>query len=414
MSRRLLLLGINYEPELTGIALNTTWWSEALSELGWEVDVVTGIPHYPTWRPAPVARKRHHGTVSVSHRRHYVPRRQSAVHRGLYEATWVASALPELRRGRYDAILGVVPALGGAVLAAAASRRYRAPYALVFQDLMGRAAVSSGIPGGGNVAGPVRSLELTLARRAAGIAIVAEGFRDYFLSGNVDPARIHRVRNPARISPINEPRDVVRERLGWRDDEFIVLHSGSMGYKQGLETVIAAAEQAREDTHLRFVFQGDGNRSDDLKSRVAAARLTNVEFLPLAAEDEYGSILAAADALLLNQRGSVLNMSLPAKLASYFAAGVPVVAAVADEDETASEIERAQAGLRVRPDDPDALLGVIAELRGDPARARSLGEAGVRFAANELQADAVVDMVSGFLESVFPEAISARVGTPTP
>jgi colanic acid biosynthesis glycosyl transferase WcaI len=414
MTRRLLLLGINYEPEPTGTALPTTWWSESISELGWGVDVVTGIPHYPAWRPAPVEPRRYHGPIRVSHRRHYVPRRQSAVHRGVYEATWVASALPELRRGRYDAVLGVVPALGGALLAAAASHRHRAPFALVFQDLMGRAADLSGMPGARSVAGPVRTVELALARRAAGIAIIAEGFRDYFVAGGVDPARIHRVRNPARISPINVPREVMRKQLRWGDGDFVVLHSGSIGYKQGLETVVAAAELARADRTLRFAFQGDGNQRDELEARVAAARLQNVEFLPLARDDEFGSILAAADALLLNQRGSILNMSLPAKLATYFAAGVPVIAAVAEDDETAGELRRAEAGILVRPDDPRALLAGVGELRRDHARARSLGQSGARFAATHLDAGSVVSLVDSFLDSVFPtpahEAVSGGVG----
>lgn len=410
MTQRLLLLGINYEPEPTGTALNTTWWSESIADLGWEVHVVTGIPHYPSWRPAPVAGHAYHGPIRVSHRRHYVPRRQSALRRGVYEATWVASALPELRRGRYDGVLGVVPALGGAALAAVAARRYGARYALLFQDLMGRAADLSGMPGAGSVAGPVRSLELALARRASGIAIVADGFRDYFVAGGVDPARIHRVRNPARISAITEARPSVRTRLGWHDEDFVVLHSGSMGYKQGLETVVAAAEIARGDAQLRFAFQGDGNQREALTKWVCEHGLPNVDFLPLARDDEYGSILAAADALLLNQRGSVLNMSMPAKLASYFAAGVPVIAAVADDDETAAEVRSAGAGIVVRPDDPHALLEGVTRLRADPESARSLGASGLRFAATRLDEDAVVGLVKSFLDSVFPVIAPTSVG----
>lgn len=401
MTRRLLLLGINYEPEPTGTALNTTWWSESAAALGWDVSVVAGVPHYPMWRPEPVVRRRNHGPIRVTHRRHYVPRRQSAVRRGIYEASWVVSALPELRGGRYDAALGVVPSLGGAVLAAAAARRYRIPYAVLFQDLMGRAADLSGMPGADRVAAPVSRLELALARKASGIAIVADGFAEYFVAGGVDPHRIHRVRNPARLPAIDEPREAVRARLDWGADDFVVLHSGSMGFKQGLETVVEAAALAREDHGVRFVLQGDGNQREELEESVRAAGLRNVDFLPLAGEREYGNVLAAADALLLNQRGSVLNMSMPAKLASYFAAGVPVVAAVAAGDETAAEIEKANAGLVVRPDDPGALIAAIATLRGDRAAAAQMGEAGRRFATSELDSDSVVGLVESFLSSVF-------------
>jgi glycosyltransferase involved in cell wall biosynthesis len=95
-------------------------------------------------------------------------------------------------------------------------------------------------------------------------------------------------------------------------------------------------------------------------------------------------------------------MSMPAKLASYFAAGVPVLAAVAQTDEVAAEVERAEAGIVVQPDDPVALLDGIAALRSDPARARELGAAGARFASTKLDGPAVHELVEGFLESVFP------------
>lgn len=407
MSRKLLIFGINYAPEPTGTALNTTWWSESVAGIGWETSVVTGVPHYPSWRRGQVSPRHWHGPVHVAHHRHYVPRRQSALKRGAYETTWVLSSLPELARDRADAVLGVVPSLGGAALASVAAARFRVPYALLFQDLMGRAAGLSGMPGAGRVAGAVRAIELALARRAAGIAIVADGFRPYFVDGGVAEERIHRVRNPARLPAVNQPRERVRQRMGWSNDQVVVLHSGSIGYKQGLETVIQAAAMAAAGSGLLFVFQGDGNQRDALEAQVDQRGLQNVQFLPLASEEELGGVLAAADALLLNQRGSVLNMSLPAKLASYFAAGVPVLAAVSSNDDTAAEIERAGAGIVVRPDDPAALLAGIAELRSDPARAHELGRSGARFAHTELDAIAVVGLIERFLETVFPAPQSA-------
>ena len=55
-------------------------------------------------------------------------------------------------------------------------------------------------------------------------------------------------------------------------------------------------------------------------------------------------MLAAADVLAVTQRASVLDMSVPSKLTSYFAAGRPVVASVAAEGGTAQEVRRSGAG----------------------------------------------------------------------
>ena len=49
---RVLIVGINYSPELTGIGPYTAGLAEHLAARGDEVTVITGLPHYPDWRIA--------------------------------------------------------------------------------------------------------------------------------------------------------------------------------------------------------------------------------------------------------------------------------------------------------------------------------------------------------------------------
>ncbi|MBP1819424.1 glycosyltransferase [Mycobacterium sp. OAE908] len=404
MKPKLLTFGISYAPEPISTGVNTTWQAEALTELGWDVTVVTGIPHYPWWEARPAPPMPPDYPVQVIRRRHHVPPRQSVGQRLLYESSWVASSLPVLTaRREVDLVMGIVPNLGGAALAAAAAARYRVPYVLLIQDIVGRAAERSGISGAGRVAGSVAKVETWLARRASAVAVVADGFRDYFVQGGVDPARIHRVRNPARLQPPTEDRASVRRRMNWAADDFIVLHSGAISYKQGLEGLLRTADHARDQTNLRFILQGEGSMRAELETMAQQLQLPNVTFAPLAPEEEYSSILAAADALLLYQRPTVRNMSFPAKLGSYFAAGVPVIAAVDEEDETATEIRGANAGIVVAPDDPQALLSAIDALRRNPEKAACLGAAGQTYADQKLSPDAAIQRINSVLQQALSD-----------
>jgi colanic acid biosynthesis glycosyl transferase WcaI len=381
----LLVFGINYEPEPTGIAVITTWLTRSLAERGWDVTMITGMPHYPAWRRQPAPRRTHNGAVAVRRHLHYVPARQSALRRAAYELTWTATAAQSLLpRRRPDLVLGIVPSLGGGVLARLASIRYGVPYALLFQDVMGRAAEQTGVPGSRRVAGLVATVETAVAREATGIAVVADGFSGYFREAGIPATRIHRVRNPARLGSPTKSREAVRTQLGWKTGEFVVLHSGSMGYKQGLESVIEAAAVARDDRRLRFVLQGEGNQKAALQALATKRELPNVSFLPLAPVEELPNILSAADALLLSQRPSIRNMSLPSKLSSYFLAGVPTVATIASDDEAAREIENAGAGVIVEPGNPDRLVEVLAALRADPRRAQEFSASARTFAEQHL------------------------------
>ena len=75
---KITIVGINYFPEVTGIAPYTTGMAEGLAAYGHEVNVVTGLPHYPEWRIYDGYRSQRSyreaiNGVTVDRLRHYVP-----------------------------------------------------------------------------------------------------------------------------------------------------------------------------------------------------------------------------------------------------------------------------------------------------------------------------------------------------
>lgn len=408
------LIGMNYAPEVTGVAINTVDWANQLTERGHEVTVLTCMPHYPEWR----VQDRYRGHLrleetidSVRVRRFnlYVPTRQSVFSRSLYELSFLANAALTTVRPRPDAFVGIVPSLGGGWLARFHARRAAAPFGIVFADLLGKAAEQSGVPGSSRVAGPVARIELRIARSAARVGIIAEGFRSYLERGGVESDLIDRVvnRNRANDQAPTESRQSTRQRMGWRDDEFVLLHAGNLGYKQALENALQAAALARRPGVMRLVLLGDGNQRRQLTRLADKLRLSNVNFLPLASSADFTNLISAADALLVNQRGSVTDMSLPGKVTAYFAAGVPIVAAVAPQSETANEVRRAGAGLLVPPGHPRELLNAIERLVNEPETYRRLAEAGPRYVRDYLD-NAKTASIVGFVESLLHGAPGNR------
>jgi glycosyltransferase involved in cell wall biosynthesis len=394
---RILIVGINYSPEETGIAPYTAGLAEHLAERGHSVVALTGLPSYPQWRVHDGYRrllwKRESiNGVDVRRRWHYVPGRQSAIHRGLYEGTFLLTGLSMIALPRPDAVVGVVPSLSGGVLARLAGRRFRVPYGLIFQDLVGQAAKQSGVGGGGRVARAVRATEGWAARGAAAVGIIAEGFRPYLESLGVDAKRIYRVRNWTHVEAPSMDRSLVRKQLGLPKDAAVCIHAGNMGYKQGLENVIECARLAAErDGRLLFVLMGDGSQRPYLEQLAAGYALPNVRFLPIQPAGIFPSILAAADILLVNQRGSVRDMSLPSKLTSYFAVGKPLVATVQLTSEAAREIEASGGGLVVAPDEPRVLLHALQRLADDEDLCAQMGKSARTWSAAELSKAAAMD-----------------------
>ncbi|MBI3745853.1 MAG: WecB/TagA/CpsF family glycosyltransferase [Chloroflexi bacterium] len=383
---KILIVGINYRPETTGIAPYTTDVAEHLAAAGNDTIVITGFPHYPSWKVEP-------GTyrlwttemlngVRVLRRRHYVPRSQSAIRRALYEGTFLLNGALA-GTGRPDLVIGVIPSLGGGILARGFAARARAPYALIFQDLMAPAARQSGIEGGTTVAGVTARLEQWAVARATTVGVASENFRPYLQGLGVDDDRIVSLPNWSHEHPPSADRSATRDALGWAPDRTVVLHAGNMGLKQGLGQVVEAARRADElAAPVLFVLMGEGSQRSALEAE--GYGIERLQFLPFQPEERVADMLDAADVLLVSERASVIDMSLPSKLTAYFAAGRPIVAAVPTDGATAAEIERSCAGVIVPVGQADGLIEAVVALRDDAWRAAALAEAGRRYATSAL------------------------------
>lgn len=407
-----LIVGINYAPEHAGIAPYTTGLAEHLVAIGHEVTVLTGVPHYPAWTVGPGFERRlsiveRRNGVRIIHRAIYMPRRQTALQRAAYEGSFLASGIATTLIRRPDAVLGVVPSLSGGVLARLAAARYRTRYGVLFQDLMSHGAAQSGIAGGQRVVAATRRAERFVVARARAVAAVSPMFLNALAALGVPSDRVWYVPNWAHVRPSAQDaaeRQRTRARLGWRDDEVVILHAGNMGLKQGLGQVVEAAARASgppvRSKALRFVLMGDGSQRAALEEQVAATRANNVAFLRPEPAESFMDVLDAADVLLVTERASVRDMALPSKLTSYALAGRPVIAAVDPDGATATEVRRAGNGLVVPAEAPDQLLQAIDTLTADPALAKAMASAGVAYAHGALTPHAGLARAARFVAAI--------------
>lgn len=396
--REIVVVGVNFAPEHTGIAPYTTQACKHLASLGAHVSVLSGVPHYPNWSvPSAYRRKirtiEQHDDVTVHRLWHTVPQRQSARSRATYELTFGAHVLVAGGSARPNVVLAVVPSLAGAAAAARIAQRSKAPFVVWVQDLMGPAASQSGIAGGGRIARATAALENWVLRQASDVVVVSAAFRQYVSAAGVPDKRIQLVPNWTHVRNSEQNRAHVRQRLGWAEDEVVALHSGNMGLKQGLENIVEAARRAEHP--VRLVLMGDGNQRSTLEA--LGRNVHRLQFLPPAEPGDFPAVLGAADVLLLNERASAVDMSLPSKLTSYLSVGVPVVAAVPADGGTAAEVRRSGGGVLVAPEDPTALLDAIERLGSDPERRAALGIAGATHAREHLTADASLTALTDIL-----------------
>lgn len=406
---RVLVLGLNFAPEPTGIAPYTSGTARFLAEAGHDVEVVTGYPHYPYWRIAEGYRglrmREQHDGVRVTRVRHPVPENPTGRGRIATEAAFAlhAAAVPTARP---DVVLAVSPAL----LTVAAALRWKQPgrtaVGVVVQDLYGRAIAETGALGGRG-ARAAAALERGLLSRADGLVAIHDTFRDSMVSLGLDRSRISVIRNWTHTRTGTGDAAAMRARLGWLPEETIALHAGNMGAKQGLENVVEAARIADErGLPIRFVLLGDGNQRAALEA--GATGIERLQFLDPLPDADFEDALGAADVLVLNERPEVAEMCVPSKLTSYFAAGRPVVAATNPCSAGAAEITASGGGRCVAPGEPAALVDGVRTVVADPAEAAAMAERGRRYAEEVLAEDAARASYLDWVEMLAPARHGAR------
>ncbi len=397
---RILMHGINFSPELTGIGRYTGEMAAWLASRGHQVRVVTAPPYYPQWRVAAGwSRLRHRierptvagtGRLTVVRCPLWVPQRPTGIRRVLHLASFVLSSLPAMlaQLGWRPHVVWVVePALGCAPQALLVARLSGAAAWLHVQDFEVDAAFELGLLRGRTLRAAALGFERWLLRRFDRVSTISARMLQRLDDKGVEPRRRVLLRNWVDVSRVRPapPPAALRRELGIADGGFVALYSGNMGAKQGLGMLGEVARRL-DGVPVCLVLCGDGAARGELQA--SCAGLANVRFLPLQDEARFRDLLNLADVHLLPQRADAADLVMPSRLTGMLASGRPVVAAASTGTEVATVV--ADCGLVVDPGDAQAFAAAIERLITDAGLRQRLGQAARDYALRELDRDAIL------------------------
>ncbi|MGV2291386.1 glycosyltransferase WbuB [Trinickia sp. YCB016] len=393
---KILIYGLNYAPELTGIGKYTAEMAESLVLLGHDVRVVCAPPYYPEWRVAAGYSPRRYRCevvrgVHIWRAPLWVPAKPSGVTRMVHLASFAISSLPLLLRQMIwcpDVVMSIAPALMCAPAAALLARVTGAKSWLHIQDFEVDAAFNLGLLKGAKSARFARAVERSLMRKFDVVSSISARMVERARRLGVDADKVFSMPNwvdTKVIYPLGRTSDYRRE-LAIPDGNKVVLYSGNMGAKQGIELLAEAAARLADRTDINFVFCGNGATKGELVKRCNG--LSNCRFIPLQPAERLNELLNLADIHVLPQRGDAADLVMPSKLTGMLASGGAIVAMARPETELHAVV--APRGVVVEPDNVEALEQAIRVLADDPLRRAMLGEAARRYAEETLAPAAVL------------------------
>jgi len=397
----LAILSYNYAPEPTGIPFYNTGMATWFAAHGWRVTMHAGIPHYPWWRvPEAYAARDYRGGrgdevmdgVEVQRVRHFVPAPPvSGKARMRLDASYLWRTLLRSfhQRQRPDVLVVIAPPFLGGLLGLFLRWRHRVPVCWHVQDLQVDAALDLGmIPR--HLGRILLWLERLILARVDLVTTVSQAMRRRLQAKC-------RTRQPVAMFPNWADAETMRPWTGanrfrqeWGVDEAtpVVMYSGNLGRKQGVEVLLEAATHVRVP-HL-LVIAGEGAERADLEQRARELGVRRVRFVPLVPSERLAEFLCAGDVHCIPQRRAAAGLVMPSKLLNLMAVARPVVVTAPADSDLAAVVAQAGCGRAVEPEDSQCLGQALDELLVDASVRRAYGLAGRQFVQATFAADAVL------------------------
>lgn len=330
---RILIYSINYFPEPTGIGKFNGEMAEWLANHGHEVVIITAPPYYPWWQVQQPYRSWIYRTelikkVKVHRCPLWVPHRLRGVKRLLHLFSFALTSIPLLLIQlfkRPDIIVVLEPTLFCAPAALGLARLSGARTWLHVQDFEVDAAMGLGLVKAKAAVSTAAKIESWLMSCFDRVSTISDSMLERLVTKGITRGKDVLLPNWVDVQDIFPlPKaSIYRAELGIEDDKCVALYSGSMGEKQGLEILLAAARSLQAESRLLFVLCGEGGARERLMR--TGKELNNVRWLPLQPVEKLNELLNLADVHLLPQRAEVADLVMPSKLLGMLASGRPIL-----------------------------------------------------------------------------------------
>lgn len=249
-------------------------------------------------------------------------------------------------------------------------------FIFVSQDVYPEAALAAGKFSGFLSLAVLRIAGRLILRSADHIIAIGRDMENLLAQKGALRSRIVRIENWQDLNALNRrPSAEFRSRAGIRNETFLIMHSGNVGYSQDFETLLGAARLLQNKPEILFLIVGDGGRLSALRAFCHRWNLETVRFLPYQNQECLAESLGSADLHYVSLRTAFVGAIVPSKIYGIMAVGKPIVANVPPSSDTYSILEEANCAVFIPPDSAK-LADTIRKLSADSKRLATMGQNG--------------------------------------
>jgi colanic acid biosynthesis glycosyl transferase WcaI len=393
---KMLFYGINYAPELTGIGKYTAEMAEYYAKDN-KVDVITSFPYYPAWKvQAPYKnifwKVEKNRNVRIMRCPMYIPKKVTGSKRMVHEFTFLMSSIVFWIKQlftSYDVvftpypplIIGLYPFLYKIV-------HPKTKWVFHIQDLQVDAAKDLGMIKNERLLNVLVRIEKFWIRKADVVSSISEGMKRKILNKGVDIKKYLMLPNWCDVNEIQvlSKNESLRKELGLTETEKVILYSGNIGEKQGVEQLIDVSIHLPTATVL---IAGEGANKNSLIQYAKNKGAKNCRFIGLQPYEKLAAFIATADVHIVLQKKSAADLVLPSKLMTLMSAGALTVVTADEGSSLHTLCSENNIALICPSEDTEKLISTIRiALENDYS---SIKKNARRFAEEKLDKKAILD-----------------------
>lgn len=394
---RVLIFSDSYPPEIRSASLLMQQLAKGLSQRGHEVSVCSLLPKYNLAEPIPATRSLFSDTMENGVRVLRVT--SPPVHnthlftRGLGEFSLPFSFLGSSSFVKDPEIIIIYsPPLTLGLAAVLRKIWKKTPYIVNVQDLFPHHIIDAGILKHPFLIRWFKLMENIVYSSASKLVVHSDGNQQFLLNNfSSFNGKVEVIPNWVDTESFETTNsNNFRERWDLKG-KFVCFFGGVIGYTQGLDVVVQAADLLKDVREIVFLLVGDGINKATLQGWVQEKGLANVlfhDFIPPAA---YCSLLKEIDVGLLTLSPQVKTPVVPSKMLGFLAASRPVVASVNEQSDAIKIIEESGAGIRVSAGDPHGLAEAVVHLYQDKSLRKEMGKKGKAYATRNFSKNKCID-----------------------
>ena len=392
---KILIVSMNYAPELTGIGKYSSEMAEWLAMEGHDVTVICAPPYYPSWKiSAPYAawryKKERLNGVKVIRCPIWVPKSVTGLKRIIHLVSFAISSIPILLLQIFrnnNVVFTVEPSFLNSFAALFVAKLSRAKSILHIQDFEIDVAFELGIVKNKMLKRVLLKIEKTTMSFFDVVSTSSEAMVDLLHEKGVPTGKAYLFPNWVDVDQIHplKNKNQYRSNFNIDNETCVALYSGNMGEKQGLEIIIESAN-CLVNSKILFLMCGSGVALKRLKE--SSKHMPNVLWIDLQPLDRLNMLLNMADIHLLPQLAGASDLLMPSKLNGMLSSAVPIVATAYKN----TQIEKvvSDCGIVTEPENVKEFSDAIFKLSIDAPFRKELGKNARYYAEKNLKYDVIM------------------------